>query len=265
MNVLVYEGIELKKSIILLQEISLVQESFICSNLENAIACLKTKNIDCIIAYIDTKDDLNLINVFREIKPTIAVILIAKDSSYAFDAFCYHANGYLLLPVSAKKLEMEFCYLEKMLQISSRKVHVRCFGNFEIFVDNNPLKFSRTKTKELIAYLVDKRGTPSSMSELIVNLWEDKDNNKTGRSMLHNVISDMKQTLKRYNIEDIIFKTRNNLQIDVTKIDCDYYHLLEGDKQYMNLYTGEYMSNYSWAEYTSSFLYEQMKNKSKQS
>ena len=35
--------------------------------------------------------------------------------------------------------------------------------------------------------------------------------------------------------------------MDPERVDCDYYHYLDGDE---GAFRGEYMSNYSWAEMT---------------
>ncbi|MCR5367783.1 hypothetical protein [Eubacterium sp.] len=38
-------------------------------------------------------------------------------------------------------------------------------------------------------------------------------------------------------------------------IDCDYYRMLGGDVNAVNSYHGEYMKQYSWAEYTNAKLH----------
>jgi len=37
--------------------------------------------------------------------------------------------------------------------------------------------------------------------------------------------------------------------VDVEKIECDYYRFLDGDTKAINQYNGEFMMNYSWAEF----------------
>jgi hypothetical protein len=38
--------------------------------------------------------------------------------------------------------------------------------------------------------------------------------------------------------------------VDVEKLDCDYYGMLNRDMAAINTYNGEYMTQYSWAEMT---------------
>ena len=47
------------------------------------------------------------------------------------------------------------------------------------------------------------------------------------------------------------------LALDTSKVDCDYYNFLRGDRSAFNSYRGEYMTQYSWAEVTRSALRQQ--------
>lgn len=53
---------------------------------------------------------------------------------------------------------------------------------------------------------------------------------------------------------DIILKKYNSISVDISKIDCDYYRFLKGDPEAVNSYGGEFMSNYSWAEFVIGYL-----------
>ena len=44
----------------------------------------------------------------------------------------------------------------------------------EIFVGGRPLSFKRSKSKELLAYLVDRNGATCTNGEMLAVLWEDK-------------------------------------------------------------------------------------------
>ena len=43
------------------------------------------------------------------------------------------------------------------------RLRVQTFGNFEVFYDGKPVHFRRRRTKELFAYLIDRRGAGSTM------------------------------------------------------------------------------------------------------
>ena len=50
--------------------------------------------------------------------------------------------------------------------------------------------------------------------------------------------------------------SRGTCQIDVRKVDCDYYELLEGSVEAQRIWraSGRYLQEYSWAEETSARL-----------
>ena len=50
-------------------------------------------------------------------------------------------------------------------------VKIQCFGNFEIFVNGRTLAFKRSKSKELLAYLVDRNGATCTNGEMLAVLW----------------------------------------------------------------------------------------------
>ena len=45
-------------------------------------------------------------------------------------------------------------------------------------------------------------------------------------------------------------------------LDCDYYHMLNGDPDYVQNFKGEYMVDYSWAEPTAGLLFFKKAEKS---
>lgn len=135
-----------------------------------------------------------------------------------------------------------------------KKLCVHTFGNFEVFYDGKPLAFTRAKSKELFAYLIDRRGAAVTTAEACGVLWEEKEYNFSRQRQFQTVVSELFKSLKTHRIEHLIYRRRNCLSVDVTGLECDYYRLLEGDSVARGQYSGEYMSNYSWAEMTAGFL-----------
>ena len=134
------------------------------------------------------------------------------------------------------------------------KVKIHTFGNFDISVNNTLLTFERSKSKELLAYLVDRKGSGVTTGEIAAVLWEEADGGKKTTNYVQQAIHSMMNTLKQANISDIIIKKWNYLAIVPDKVECDYYQFLQGDISAINAYLGEYMSQYSWAEMTTATL-----------
>lgn len=203
----------------------------------------------------------------KEICPSVRILFVSAHNQYACEAFQLHAKGYILKPATEDlivetldSMEVEWRDLEKKKETDEGKsILVHTFGNFDVFAKNEPVTFERSKSKELFAYLIDRRGAGSSTAEIAAVLWEDAEDKKKLKNATQTVIHSMIQSLKDRNVGNVIIKKWNYLAVDISKIECDYYKFLEGDIIAVNSYMGEYMTNYSWAEMTTASLLEQKK------
>ena len=134
--------------------------------------------------------------------------------------------------------------------VKRRRLRVQTFGNFGVFRDGVPVRFRRSRTMELFAYLIDRRGAGCTMGELISVLWEGRPDTSGVRSQLRSLIADLRATLEELGEEAVVVKQRNLIAVDPERVDCDYYRFLAGDRAAVNAFRGEYMTNYSWAEPT---------------
>lgn len=143
---------------------------------------------------------------------------------------------------------------EKEQQTTDTVLKVQTFGNFEVFSNGKPVSFSRAKSKELLAYLIDRRGAAVTTAEACAVLWENKEYNFSLQRQFQTIVSDLVKSLKRHKCDRLIQRRRNCLSVDVSGLDCDFFRLMAGDERMVAQYSGEYMSNYSWAEMTAGFL-----------
>ena len=107
-------------------------------------------------------------------------------SAYAYDAYRLHAKGYILKPVSKALIQEELDHLDIPQKVKGpqKRVQIHTFGTFDVFVDQQPLRFSRSRAKELLAYLVDRQGngvTPVSYTHLDVYKRQDYYNRTTSK------------------------------------------------------------------------------------
>lgn len=196
----------------------------------------------------------------KEIRPNIKVIFVTGCTEYAAEAFQVRASGYLLKPVGKEEIQAELDYVFGTPQAASagNKIRVQCFGNFEIFHNDKPIKFNHSKTKELVAYLVDRKGAAASVAEICAVLWEDKDDSPSMKSYLRTLASDLKKSLADVGCDDLLIKAWNSYAIDINAISCDLYDFEKGDVAAINSYHGEYMNQYSWGEMRIGTLERQM-------
>ena len=141
-----------------------------------------------------------------------------------------------------------------MLKKQKQNLEAKTFGNFTLLYENKVVKFSRTKSNELIAYLIFKNGSSVQTKELLAVLYGDyADSSRYGAS-LRNLIVDIKHTFAELEIQNFFMAEYNNFRINPEVVKCDYYDFLAGNQAVIKNFAGEFMSQYSWAEETASFL-----------
>lgn len=213
-------------------------------------------------AFLDMKlrgmTGIELAKLIKEIFPEAKIVFCTAYSEYAFEAYKVYALGYLLKPVKAEDIKNTLRNMDKSWidrereekETASKKIKVQTFGNFEVFIDGKPMVFERAKAKELFAYLIDRRGASVTTAEIAGILFEDREYDRNLKSQTNVIMNSLKADLKREGIGELYIKTWNHLAIDVSKIQCDAYDFMNGDPIAINSYNGEYMANYSWAEFS---------------
>ena len=206
----------------------------------------KNENNNIDLAFLDIEmPSINGIQLAKKLKknnPKIKIIFVTAYSEYALDAFKVHASGYITKPVNENKIQEELNELGGVIELKpTKKLQIKCFGNFEVFHDGEPVRFSYKKSKEAFAYLVDREGSAINLNELNAVLWEEDH-----PSYLRNLIADIQNTLKSVGAEDVFIKRHNECYIDINKVDCDAYEYKKNNPDAIRMYRGEYMIQYSW-------------------
>ena len=93
---------------------------------------------------------------------------------------------------------------------------------------------------------MDRNGATCTNGEMLAVLWEDKPDTASLHSHLRNLIFDLSHTLEDAGVRGLLVRGRSTLAIDTSKVECDYYNFLRGDRSTISSYRGEYMTQYSW-------------------
>ncbi len=141
-----------------------------------------------------------------------------------------------------------------MLKKQKQNLEAKTFGNFTLLYENTVVKFSRSKSPELLAYLIYKKGSSVQTKELLTVLYGDHADSARYGASLRNLIVDVKHSLAELEIEKFFIAEYNNFRINPEVIRCDYYEFLAGDSDAIKNFAGEFMSQFSWAEETTAFL-----------
>ena len=216
-----------------------------------ALAAARKKEIDTALLDVELPElnGLDLGLYLRELYPFVNLIYLSEGPEAAYEALQQHASGYLLKPPAEASLRQE---MDDLRYPASRKAQKRLFaqtfGNFELFVDGKPVTFKYTRTKEIVALLINNRGAQTSNGEIIATLWEDDGDPEKKSSYLSNLRQDLQNTFSRLKLNGIILKQRGSLAIAPDRIECDLFDWLENRQDSRYHYLGDYMNQYSWPE-----------------
>ena len=227
-----------------------------------AVRAIEEQNLYPDVVFSDIQmpelDGLELAVRLKQLVPETRIVFVTGYSDYAVDAYRLHVSGYVMKPVEAQRIREELDSI-KLLPLTSKQptsqIKVQCFGAFEVYWRDQPLLFGRKQTKELFAYLIDREGESCTAEEISTVLWENETNMRITKARIRQLISDMKKTLSKIGMDQMLVRRSGQIAIRRDMVDCDYYRMLEGDMEAVNAYRGEYMSRYSWAELTKGKLH----------
>ena len=137
---------------------------------------------------------LALTRMIQKLQPRCNIIVVTEHPEYALEALQIFVSGFLLKPANEADVRNVLEHLRYPPENAPVGIKIQCFGNFEIFVGGRALAFKRSKSKELLAYLVDRNGATCTNGEMLAVLWEDKPDTASLHSHLRNLIFDLSHT-----------------------------------------------------------------------
>ena len=222
------------------------------SDCDEALDFVKKNPVD--IAFLDINmrgmGGLALAESIVSARPNCKIIFCTGYEEYAIPAFKLHASGYLMKPISAEDVQAEINNIKGVKQ-REKLLTVHCFGNFEVYAKGEKLMFKRLKTKELFAFLVDRKGAGMTAKQICAVLFPDDEDDVKNAAYLRQLVMDLKNTLKSVGAENVLRHETPCYRVDTSLIQCDYLTYLETGKPE---FLGEYMMQYSWAEDTCAAL-----------
>lgn len=239
---------ELKDS---LERVAPSNEYSEADNFDSAVKLLSENRFD--IAFLDIqlqgKNGLAIAEAAKRLSPATNIVMVTAFSEYALDAFKLFVSGYILKPFTDDDLRAVLDNLRTPVDIGGKaRLEVRCFGYFEVFADGRPMKFKRSKEKELLAYLICLKGASANRNEICANIFEESVTPDKAATNFRQVFASLKKDLTRHGLEGIVIHNSNAYSLDITLVNCDYYDYLTGKEDSASLYRGEFMNQYSWAE-----------------
>ncbi len=237
---------------ILLKKVVPTGEIRSADNYKDALSICKENRID--VAFLDVsmpgKDGISLAREIKECAPDTNIVMVTAYTQYALDAMRIFVSGYIVKPALEKEVRQVLANLRNPVSsYNNEGLYVKCFGNFEVYYNGEIVKFTRKKSKELFAYLVDRRGASATNAEIRAAIWDEESIDESSqRNYFTQITRDLRRTFEELGCEDVLLTERNSYAVDIRRINCDYYKALEGDAKAISQFENEYMKQYVWAE-----------------
>ena len=193
----------------------------------------------------------------RQLYPDLIIVYGSSYPEYFSDAYRdVRADYYMLKPYREEDVLDVLERVDLLSKRQRKRVQIRTFGRFDIFIDGKPVHFSNAKAKELLAICVDRNGGVVKMEEAIDKLWEGSPLNENVKTRYRKAVAYLHAVFMEYAAPNVFISGYGSCYIAKENVACDYFEFLDSaDKP---LFFGEYMFEYSWAEETTAMLDMQM-------
>lgn len=232
------------------------------TNPDEFLDCLDNNKVQLVFLDIEMPqiNGLDLASKVIQNYPDVEIVFATAYNEYAVNAFELNALDYILKPVSQNRLSKTIEKVTKKIPVANKdNVRIRCFGGFDIIIDEKIIPIKSAKAKEILAYLVHNEGKSLGWMPIADEVWPDAIDDKKLMNNFHVACYALRSFLSENGIESIFEYSRNLYKIDVTKFSCDLYELFDTYKHYKktkeiirhpsDFETGEYLENlnYMWS------------------
>lgn len=166
----------------------------------------------------------------QNIKYDIIIIFVTAFPQYAMEAFRVHALDYLLKPLRASSFTVTMDYVNKQYELiqlkrvneKKDKLLINCLGRLEIVNKNQEtMKFSTQKSKELLSYLICNAEGPIYRDELIKQVFSGE----KAENALNNyyvTLYRLRNALANFGFTEDVFSIKKNYEIYIRDGVCDF-------------------------------------------
>lgn len=181
------------------------------------------------VAFLDIDmpvvDGFSLAEILQTNNPAIQIVFITAFSQYAVQAFEINAVDYILKPIN----EDRFFKMAEKIKMNVEKIHkksqslrIKCFGSFEVSLDNKPVRWERAKAEELFAFLLANHNRKIHKEIILEELWPGYEPAKalailqTSIYKLRNIFSSL-EGLVEIKYED------SKYYLSISEVECELF------------------------------------------
>lgn len=222
-------------------------------------SCLKP---DC--AFLDIEmagfNGIELAEKMMQINPDLEVVFVTAYNHYAAQAFDVNAIDYLLKPIRPERLEKTMSKLmaRSPSLLSEGRESIRCFGALEVLSGDRRIKWTRSKSKEIFAYLLQNEGKWISKYKLCDEQWPEYGPDQA-LAYLQTSIYALRKSLREIGFNGIkIEYADDRYQLKIHQVSWDVRAFeentekflktgaLEAAQKALEIYRGDYLEGEDW-------------------
>lgn len=200
-------------------------------------------------------DGIELVRRMREINQDMIIIFVTEKCEYTLEALRAKADYFVIKPYEKDDIIDALDRAKLLSKRLHKRIYIRTFGRFDVFIDGKLVDFHNAKSKELFALCVDRMGGEVSMEEAVDKLWPDRDYDNRVKALYRKAVIGIHSLFETYNVPEVFCNHRGMCFLNDENVDCDYFDYLRKQGDGAGQYTGEYMFEYSWAEETNAWLH----------
>ena len=135
------------------------------------------------------------------------------------------------------------------------EIEIVTFGFFTVKVNEKPVLFHRSRSKEILAYLVQLQGQSVRRATIADKILNEPRYDRKVQERLNVYICELKRQLKEEGIDHILICQKGEYAVDTTVFRCDLYDYLRDYSFPVTENPGLYLQEYEWAREKAAFLY----------
>lgn len=217
---------------------------------EEALAFVREHPIE--IAFLDVEmpitNGIALAEALREIRKDLLVVFISAYDKYIRASNEIGGDYYIVKPYSRETLETAMDRIRLLAKRQDKTVYIQMFGRFSVYHNGSPVRIGG-KAKEILALIATKRGKEISNEEIFSVVWEGREYSNANMGVYYNAIKRLRTALEQAGIGALLLSTTRGQMINTEICDCDYYAWQDNNRSAKSKFEGEFLSEYSWAEY----------------
>lgn len=193
----------------------------------------------------------------RLIDPGVVLFYIVSSPEQCYAAVSSGADFCILPPIGEAEIKDIADRAYALSHMTNCRTEIHMFGKFGVFKGGKAVKFISGKSKELFALCADHCGADVTMEEAADKLWSDRPYDEKVKALYRKAVMNIRRTMEDNHIDNVFYASRGTCKINPINVRCDYYRYKSAPDVNLQLFTGEYLSDYSWAEETAATLHFQ--------